>query len=82
MRIGLRPQPRRLFRHVVTPHLGPAEKESLLGAEPIDLRRLFASERIHQRHVGDAQPAVVGGVLAQRELAVQIDSGTGLYPLY
>ncbi len=32
-------------------------------------------ERVEQRHVGDAQAAVVGGVLAEGELAVEVLGG-------
>ena len=63
----------RLFAVVRAPDLAPAEEEALLGREAVDLlSRSAAVDHVEQRHQGDAQAAVVGGVLAERQLAVQL----------
>src|SRR5207244_8870342 len=45
----------------------------LLGREVVNLFAWLIAQRIFQRHVGDAQAAIVGSILAQRELAIEGD---------
>src|SRR5450759_3605454 len=61
-----------LGRRVFAPDLGESQEEALLGGEAIQLLRL-ALERVLKRHESDAQTAVIGGVFAQRQAAVQLD---------
>ena len=72
MRIGLCPQPHRLVSHICTPHLCESQKESLVCRQPVNLQRLLTAQNIHQRHVRQTQPAIIGNVLAFSQLPVQL----------
>ena len=61
---------------VLAPHLGEADEVALRLGVAVDLvvdGFALRRQRVQQRHVGDAQAAVVGGVFAQGELAVQLE---------
>src|SRR5713101_5959412 len=73
VRFGLRELAGRLLGHVLAPHVGEAEEEALLRGEAVDERARLALQRLLQRAERDVRAAVVGGVLAQREMAVQVD---------
>jgi hypothetical protein len=61
-------QPRRLGRRVLAPDLRPGQEEPLRRGEAVDPR---AGGGRLQRVPRQAQPAVVGQVLAEREPAVE-----------
>ena len=71
MRIGEGALTRLLRGLVLAPHLPEAQKETLFRRVSVDGGAL-AVQRVFHGHVGDAHPAVVSGVLAQRQLAVQL----------
>src|SRR5438552_15384121 len=73
VRIGLGELPGLGLGDVLAPHVGEAEEEALLRREALDGRALLALERLLQRAEGHAGAAVVRGVLAQGEAAVQVD---------
>ena len=79
MRIRQGTVARRLLAHVLAPHLAKGEEEALRRRVAIDLRRRagasLANVSIRAR-VGEAKAAIVGGILAQGEVAVQLYPGT------
>ena len=78
MGIGQRKLAGRLLGLVGAPHLRKADEEALRRGVAVYLvvdGLAFLRERVEQSQVGDAQAAIVGGVLAQRELAVQVLRG-------
>ena len=66
---------RRLLGLVLAPDLGESEEIALCLGVAVDLvvdGFAFLGQGIQQRHVGDAQTAIIGGVFAQGELAVEL----------
>ena len=72
MRIGREQQALALDAGAVAPCLRVGEKEALLGRVAVDPALGLVLQRLLQREVGDLQPADVGDVLAERELAVDL----------
>src|SRR5688572_9449506 len=72
VRVGLSVHTADLVALIGTPHLAPAEEESLLRSEPVDLVLLLASQHVEQCHIGDPQTAVIRNVLTERQFAVQL----------
>ncbi len=64
-----------LSRDLLAPGLRPAHVEALIAGEAVDHRRRAAAERELVGLVGDGQARVVGDVLAQRQLAVDVKAG-------
>src|SRR5215472_8436657 len=58
--------------HVLAPDLSIRQEEPLLWREAIDRLYRSGANDLGQRHVCQFQAAVVGGVLAQRELAIEL----------
>ena len=73
MRIGLGTKARKFGPTAFAPHLREAQEKALVGGESVTRRRLLTGEVILERHVGEAHAAVIGRVLAERELAVDVD---------
>src|SRR6185503_14795384 len=73
MRIGLGELTRLGLHHVLAPHVGEAEEEALLRGEAVDVHARLALQGLLERAERHAGAAVVGGVLAQGEAAVQVD---------
>src|SRR6185295_238006 len=73
MRIRQSVQTRGFLLRVLAPALRVAYEEALLRSELIDLGQALAGNLVEKRHVGDPQSAVIGRILAQSELAVQLD---------
>src|SRR4051812_1432526 len=77
MRIRASQQARDLVGPVLAPHLSPTDEESLLGREAIRLPQVVDLEALHQRHPSEAQAAIVGRVLAERQPSIQLHVGHG-----
>src|ERR1044072_5808488 len=63
---------------VLAAALGVAEEEELVAGEPADHRRRASAERCVIGVVGGGEAGEVGDVLAQSELAVEMEAGKGL----
>src|SRR5260370_32748927 len=66
-------QPLLLRAPAAAPALAVADEEALLGRQPVDRLELLAARRLAPGPVGQEQTAEVGHVLAQGELAVDLD---------
>src|ERR1051325_2997855 len=68
-------EPRHLVGLVLAPDLSPADEYALLRRKAIDRpgRLARVSQRLHQRHVSDAQAAVVRSVFTERKLAAHVN---------
>src|ERR1700687_1569024 len=75
MRIGLRSQAQPFFALVLAPDLAKRQEEALFGRKAVDLLLILAADSIEQGHESDADAAIVGGVFAQCQLAVQVNTG-------
>src|SRR5262245_382133 len=73
VRVGLRHQAQRFGAPVLAPHLTPPEEHALLGREAVERLAWFGSERREVGHQRKAQSAIVGDVLAERQLAIDLD---------
>ena len=72
MRIDRHQHARDGIRAVLAPDVRPAQEETLLRGQAVNRWRLFPGHRADQRHVRDPHSTVVGGVLAQGQLAVEL----------
>src|ERR1039458_3313708 len=72
MRIDLDALDGLVLTDLAPPHLYPAQVEALLPREPIDGRRRLTGERQLVRLVGQCQTRVVGDILAESQLAVDV----------
>ena len=73
MRIDGGAQALGLVAGLSAPTLPVADKETLIGREAIDRLKLLALGIFLPREIGEQQPAEVGNILAQRQLAVDLD---------
>src|SRR5690349_3066834 len=75
MRVSLSQQTRAFRRAVLAPDLGKAEEEALFSREAILLLCDFRIFRhlLTQRHQGNVNSAIVRGVFAQCQAAVEVD---------
>src|SRR6266545_4117669 len=73
VKIFLRAAPDVLVGGVFAPRLGPRQEKPLLRREAVDggLRTL-PGQHFHQRIVGDVDARVVGHVLAERQVAIEL----------
>jgi hypothetical protein len=81
MRIGQSRLACGLLSLVLAPDLRKSKEEALRLCVAIDLvidRFALRSERIEKRHISDAQAAVVGGIFAQGEFAIEFLLRTGI----
>src|SRR6185312_15555306 len=85
VRVGLRLVDGRLRRHRSAPDLCEADEEPLVGGVAVALAvhvtglglgLALVGDGLHQRLVRDADACVVGGVLAERQVTVQVLSGS------
>ena len=72
MRIHLHQHSREWVRPVFAPNICPSQEEALLCRETIDGRGFFPGQQAHHSHVRNAHAAIVGNVLAQRQLAIHL----------
>jgi hypothetical protein len=79
VRISLRGHAQFLFAAILTPNLAETEEEALFCAVSIHLRRRLAGhgQTIHERQIGKAQAAIVSRVFAERQFAIQMNTGNG-----
>src|SRR5204863_3416725 len=70
VRIGFCLTPRRLWGLIAAPYLGPAQKETLIWCEPVNILLLFSSDRLVERKIGYLQSSKVGNRLSQNGLAI------------
>src|SRR6185437_9746230 len=68
---------RSLGANVLAPDLAVAEEEALLAVVAVNGGVGLVGEGGLHRHVGDAGTAAVAEILAERELAVDLDAGDG-----
>src|SRR3954471_11373562 len=59
----------------LTPHLRPAEEESLLRSKAVDDRLWMRRQRALHRGVCDRQSAEIADVLTERQLALHVGGG-------
>src|ERR1700686_4879363 len=76
MRVGVGLQSRGLGTLVSSPHLGPAQKETLFGSEAVEI---FGARLPFQRFfvggVGNSQAAEIADAFAEHELTVLMQPG-------
>ena len=73
MRVHCGAHPLGLVARLATPALPVAHKESLLRGEPVERLQGLSLGVDLPRHVSQDQPAEIGDILAQRQLAVDLD---------
>src|SRR5271165_4963175 len=82
MGIGAGGDAGRFVGDVLTPDLSIGDEEALGRSVAVDLLRhgvaSLAGEDAHEGLISDANAAVIGGIFAESELAVQLLSGDGL----
>ena len=75
MRINRHLHAREFRTPLLAPDAAESQEEPLLGSVAVDLLAFFSGfvirDHVFQRHQRDARATVVGGVFAQRELAVE-----------
>src|SRR5579859_4462759 len=69
---------------ILTPDLRVAEKELLRRGEAVQLGigQGLVRQSAHQRHVGEEDAAIIGGVLAEGQLPLSLTPSTGLKAPY
>src|SRR6185295_2798550 len=79
MRVSLRLEAHKLGRGFFSPNLCPAQEETLLGCEAVNVRGArLALERFQIRIVRDIKSAEVGNRFARDELALQMQTRLSL----
>ena len=77
--IGLHQRRQEFVARLLGPAIGVGDEEALILGEPLDQTRVaLFRQRGLQRVVGDLQPAHVGDVLADRQLAIDEDARENL----
>src|SRR5258708_30261468 len=77
MRVGNGPGARRLVGSVLAPDLCVTEKELLLWCKAVRLFDDMSGEAVHESHVRQTNPAVIGRIFSQREFSVELHAGRG-----